>query len=309
VTVILLLDLLELCSTGDEDSVQAFVRRPSLSLQQWSDLLRERSGDEDVLQWEDSWLRMLEEAQASERRMIGPSDGSPDPRQEEVIIPRDVVEAADALVREAKLDSLENVILALFVKACAAAFREDVVYLTQIYNTRQNPLIGVESSQALGWYSETHPLALNTPRTEDIVETVKAICGQKKEIEERRFSFTLLSHYNDETTKRFAGRSLPGIYFNYQGRGDAPGAQKARSTAFFEVFNAASEIGRIADVERFPYWLSCIARIEDDDSLHVYFIYRADRLSLDRMRQIAGRFEESWMTLRDALASHLCKQH
>lgn len=301
VTVVLLLDLLELCSKGEEDSIRAFVRRPSLSLQEWLEALERRSGDDDVLQWQDYWLHMLETARASERRMIGASERSPDPRQEKVRIPRDVVEAADALVREAKLDSLENVILALFVRTCTSAFREDVVYLTQIYNTRQNPLIGVESSQALGWYSETCPLSLMTPRTGDIVELVQEICAQKKEIEERRFSFTLLSHYNDETRKRFDACTLPGIYFNYQGRGDAPGTQKARSAAFFEVFNAASEVGRIADVERFPYWLSCIARTEDDDSLHVYFIYRADRLSTVRMREIAGLFEDSWMALRDAL--------
>jgi amino acid adenylation domain-containing protein len=302
VTVILLLDLLESCSKGEEDSIRTFVRRPSLSLLQWLEALERRSVDDDVLEFLDYWLDMLEAARASERRMIGAAGRSPDHRQEKVRIPRDIVEAADALVREAKLDSLENIILALFVKSCTSVFREDIVYMTQIYNTRQNPLIDVESSQALGWYSETHPLSLVTPRTGDIVELVKEICRQKMEIAEKRFSFTLLSHYNNETSKRFDACALPGIYFNYQGRGDAPEEQKARSAVFFQVFNVASEVDRIADAERFPYWLSCIARTEDDGSLHVYFIYRSDRLSPGRMKEIVGMFEDAWVALRDALA-------
>ncbi len=302
VTVILLLDLLELCCRDEEDLIRAFVRRPSLSLQEWVEALERRAGDDDVLQWQDHWLRILEAAQASERRMIGVSDGIPETLQEKVRIPADAIEAADALVREAKLHSLENVIMALFVRSCTLTFQEDVVYLTQIYNTRQNPLLAVESSQALGWFSENYPLSLKTPRSTDLLELVRDICRQKEVIEERRLSFTLASHYNDETRKRFDGRSLPGIYFNYQGRGDATESQKARSTAFFEVFNASSTVDRIADVERYPYWLSCIARIEDDDDLHVYFIYRADKLSGERMREIANVFSDSWAVLHSAVA-------
>jgi hypothetical protein len=211
------------------------------------------------------------------------------------------VEAADALVREAGLRSLEDVIMALFARSCTLALEDDVVYLTQIYNTRQNPLIAVDSSQALGWYSENYPLSLKPPRTEDLVELVREIGRQKAEIEERRLSFTLLSHYNDETRERFAGIPLPGIYFNYQGRGDAGETQKARSTAFYEVFNATSTVDRIVDVERNPYWLSCIARIEHDDSLHLYLIYRPDVLRLGTMQELAGTLRDSWMALNDAM--------
>jgi hypothetical protein len=282
--------------------VRSFVSSPSLSVQQWVEAMERRAGDDDVLQWQDDWLHMLEAAQASERRMIGTSDARPETGHEELRIPPDVVEAADALVRAAQLRSLEDVIMALFVRSCTLVLGEDVIYLTQIYNTRQNPLIGLESSQALGWYSENYPLSLKTPRTDDVVELVRDMCRQKESLEEQRLSFTLLSHYNDETRKRFDGRQLPGIYFNYQGRGDAPEAQKARSAAFFEVFNATSTVDRIVDVERYSYWLSCLARIEHDDSLHLYLIYRSDRLSPGRMKEIAGTFRDSWMALRDAIS-------
>jgi amino acid adenylation domain-containing protein len=301
VTVILLLDLLELCSNGDGQLVRAFVASPSLSVQEWVEALERRSADGDVLQRQDDWLHLLEAAQASERRMLGTFAASPETLYEEVRIPPDLVEAADALVREAGLRSLEDVILALFARSCTLAFEEDAVYLTQIYNTRQSPLIGVESSQALGFYSENYPLSLKPPRTGDLVELVRDVGRQKAEIEERRLSFTLLSHYNDATRERFAGVPLPGIYFNYQGRGDAPETQKARSTAFYEVFNAASTVDRIVDVERYPYWLSCIARVEHDDSLHLYLIYRPDRLSPARLQEIAGTLRDAWTALSDAM--------
>lgn len=294
VTVIVLMDLLSLCCQGREDLIRSYVSRPSLGLQEWVETLERRAGDEDVLQWRDYWWHVLEAAHASEGRMIQASGAEPEAREERLRIPRELVEAAEAF------GSVENVILALFARSCAVTFQEDELVLTQIYNTRQDPLIHLDSSQALGWFSENYPLALQTPRSADVLEFVRDVCAQKKEIEERRLSFTLLSHYNDTTRKQFEGCALPGIYFNYQGRGDAPQLSKARRSAFFEVFNASAALGRIADVERFPYWLSCMARIEDDDDLHLYLVYRADKLSGERMRAIVDVLRDSWAALRRA---------
>ncbi|HEX6095656.1 MAG TPA: amino acid adenylation domain-containing protein [Thermoanaerobaculia bacterium] len=297
VTVILLMDLLGLCCRGEEDLIRSYVSRPSLGLQQWVEALERRARDEDVLRFRGYWRSVLKAAHASERRMIPASAAEPEIRDEKIRIPRALVEAADALVREAGLGSLENVILALFARSCAVAFREDALHLTQIYNTRQDPLIRLESSQALGWFSENYPLALRTPRSADLLEFVEDVFRQKREIETMRLSFPLLAHYNDATRAELEGRALPGLYFNYQGRGDAPQETKAARSAFFEVFNASSTTSRIADVERFPYWLSCMARVEDDDDLHVYLIYRADKVSAERVREIAGLFRNSWAVL------------
>jgi hypothetical protein len=301
VTVILLMDLLTLCCEGEEELIRAYVERPSLGLQQWVEALERRARDRDVLQWRDSWLDVLQAAHASERRILEVSGAEPETREEKLVIPGELVHAADVLIREAGLGSLENVILALFARSCAAALREETLHLTQIYNTRQDPLVPLDSGQALGWFSENYPLALRLPRTAGLVECIEEVCRQKSEIEERRLGFALLSHYNDDTRAHFEGRALPGLYFNYQGRGDAPRDTRARRRAFFEVFNASSTASRIVDVERFPYWLSCLARIEGDDDLHLYLLYRTDLLSAERMRAIAAAFRESWTALRDAV--------
>jgi hypothetical protein len=300
-TVILLLDLLGLSCQGEEEIVRAYVSRPALSLQQWVGALERRARDEDVLQWRDWWRAILDSAQTAERRFLLQSASEPLSREQTLRVPGDLVKAADALVREAGLGSLENVILALFARSCAGALGEEALHLTQAYNTRHDPLVPLDSSQTFGWFAENYPLPLRLPRTDDVATLIRDVTQQKQELEARRLGYALLAHYNDDTREEFAGHPLPGLYFNYQGRGDAPQEAQARRRAFFEVFNASSTAERIVDVERFPYWLACMTRIEDSDDLHVYFIYRADRLPDERMNEIARLFLESWSALGETM--------
>ncbi|MFD6065630.1 non-ribosomal peptide synthetase [Amycolatopsis lurida] len=211
---------------------------PPVSFRRWARTLADqaasRTGELEL------WTEILDGAQAR--------IGELDPRRDTIAtsgrkswtLPRDRASVLVEKTTTAFHCGVHEVLLATLAGA-VTQWRGGTAVVVDVEGHGRQPLDGMDLSRTLGWFTDVHPLRLDTAGADTPGRLLKQVKENVRAVPDGGLGYGMLRYLDDETGKVLAALPSPEIGFNYLGR------FSARPEGDAEPWQLAGTIGGTAE--------------------------------------------------------------
>ncbi|MGY3418409.1 fengycin family lipopeptide synthetase B [Bacillus mycoides] len=258
------------------------VRLPakSTSFKEWSERLQAYSDSGISKEVQDYWNERVEK-----ETMKIPMDYPMQETTEESIdqVTRTLgVEETHALLQEVPVTHktrINEVLLAALGQAIVDFTNQQTVSIHLEGHGREEMVEGIDLSRTVGWFTSIYPVHLNFQGTKTLIEGLKAVKDQLRQIPNRGVDYGILRYLKKELLPFY--QQKPSISFNYLGQFD----QVFSKESLFMQETGFTFLDHAPDSK--PSHLIEVIGMVKDEKLHFVWIYSREQFSRLKIQAIA----------------------